>query len=108
VVRSAAAASPARPSIGSAPGTAKGTSTERPVASTSKGAEVKATGNTAGTKINVNTASREELESLLGIGPVKAQAIVEGRPYNNVEEVMKVKGIKEGTFSEIKDRIRVR
>jgi competence protein ComEA len=72
-----------------------------------KGAEQKATSNTAETKINLNTASREELEALPGIGPVKAQAIIDNRPYKSVEDVMKVKGIKEGTFAEIKDRIRV-
>jgi len=72
-----------------------------------KGAEQKATSNTAETKINLNTASREELEALPGIGPVKAQAIIDNRPFKSVEDVMKVKGIKEGTFAEIKDRIRV-
>jgi len=72
-----------------------------------KGAEQKATSNTAETKINLNTASREELEALPGIGPVKAQAIIDNRPYKSTEDVMKVKGIKEGTFAEIKDRIRV-
>jgi len=61
-----------------------------------------------GGKININTASQAELESLLGIGPVKAQAIIEGRPYRSVDEVMNVKGIKEGTYEDIRDRITVR
>jgi competence protein ComEA len=59
-------------------------------------------------KVNINTASQAELESLLGIGPVKAQAIIDGRPYRSVDEVMRVKGIKEGTFEDIRDRITVR
>jgi competence protein ComEA len=60
-----------------------------------------------GQKINLNTASKEDLEKLLDIGPVKAQAIIDGRPYKKIEDVMKVKGIKEGIFGEIKDYITV-
>ena len=66
------------------------------------------TATTAGEKINLNTASREQLESLPGIGPVKAQAIIEARPFNTIEDVMKVKGIKEGVFNEIKDQVTVK
>jgi competence protein ComEA len=72
------------------------------------GADKKAKGQTAEPEVNLNTASKEELESLPGIGPVKAQAIIDNRPYKSVEDVMKVNGIKEGTFAKIKDRITVR
>jgi len=72
------------------------------------GAEKKAKGQTAEKEVNLNTASIEELESLPGIGPVKAQAIIDNRPYKSVDDVMKVKGIKEGTFGKIRDRITVR
>lgn len=60
-----------------------------------------------GQKVNINTASKEQLEALPEIGPVKAQAIIEGRPYKSIEDIMKVKGIKEGTFNKIKDSITV-
>jgi competence protein ComEA len=61
-----------------------------------------------GAKVNLNTASKDQLEALPGIGPVKAQAIIDNRPYNSPEDVMKVKGIKEGTYDQIKDQITVR
>ncbi len=61
-----------------------------------------------GQTININTASEQQLDSLLGIGPVKAAAIIAGRPYAKIADIMKVKGIKEKTFAKIKDFIVVR
>ena len=61
-----------------------------------------------GQTININTASEDQLTRLLGIGPVKAKAIIAARPYSKIEDIMKVKGIKEKTFAKIKDYIVVR
>lgn len=60
-----------------------------------------------GRVVNINTATREELDALPGIGPVKAQAIVDARPFRTKEDVMKVKGIKQGEFSKIRALISV-
>lgn len=59
-------------------------------------------------RINLNTSSLEELEALPEIGPVKAQAIIDARPFKRTDDVMRVKGIKEATFEAIKDLITVR
>ncbi len=61
-----------------------------------------------GAKVNINKASKEELDSLFGIGEVRAQAIIDARPFASVEDIMKVKGIKEFEFNKIKDRITVK
>ncbi len=60
-----------------------------------------------GQKVNINTATKEQIEALPEIGPVKAQAIIDGRPYKKPEDIMKVKGIKEGIFNKVKDFITV-
>ncbi len=61
--------------------------------------------------ININTCSYEDLLSLNGIGPVKAQAIIEYRSANggfsSIEEITNVSGIGEKTFESIRSFITV-
>ncbi|ARJ55705.1 ComEA family DNA-binding protein [Campylobacter cuniculorum] len=60
--------------------------------------------------VNINTASKEELQTLKGIGETKAEAILEYRKdqnFTSIEDIKKVKGIGEKTFEEIKDSISV-
>ena len=59
-------------------------------------------------KININTATMQELYSLKGIGHTKAITIMEYRkkyPFKKIEDVMKVKGIGKKTFENIKSKI---
>jgi competence protein ComEA len=66
----------------------------------------------AGEKININTASAEELDRLPGIGKTKSQAIIDYRgqhgDFKSLEDIQNVKGIKGGEFEKIKDHIKLR
>ncbi len=53
-------------------------------------------------QIDINSASLEELDELSGIGPVYAGRIVENRPFESVEDLVKVSGIGEKTLEKIK------
>ena len=65
----------------------------------------------AGGKININTATAKELDTLPGIGPAYAERIIKYReefgPFKKIEDMKKVRGIGDATFEEIKDLITV-
>ena len=58
-------------------------------------------------KININTASSRELDTLPGIGPVYAQNIIEQRPYSSVDELLIKGALKDGVYQKIKDLVSV-
>lgn len=62
-------------------------------------------------KININSAAQSELETLPGIGPAKASAIIQDREKNgrfaSVEEIIRVTGIGEKTLEAIRDLITI-
>lgn len=64
---------------------------------------------TGGGKVNINTANMQELETLPGIGPSKAGAIVNYRRDNgafaSIEEIKRVSGIGDATYANIKGLI---
>ncbi|MDO5673420.1 MAG: helix-hairpin-helix domain-containing protein [bacterium] len=62
-------------------------------------------------KVNINTATAQELTALPGIGPAKAEAIIQYReangPFKAVDELNKVKGIGDKILGKIKDEITI-
>ena len=56
----------------------------------------------AGRNLDLNTASAEELTALPGIGPALASRILQGRPYQNPNDLLKVKGIGKTTLERLR------
>jgi competence protein ComEA len=65
----------------------------------------------AGSKVNINTATAEELDTLPGVGPSIAQRIIDYRtasgPFQSIEDIKNVGGIGDVTFEKLKDKITV-
>lgn len=63
----------------------------------------------AGAKVNLNTATAEQLDTLPGVGPVTAQAILSWRETNgrfgSVDDLLDVKGIGDATLAELRDLV---
>lgn len=52
--------------------------------------------------ISLNRATEQELQTIPGIGPVKAQSIIASRPFSCIEDLMKVKGIGEKSYLKLR------
>lgn len=65
--------------------------------------------NSSSNLININTATKEDLDTLPGIGPATAQKIIDYRQehgnFSSIEDIKNVKGIGEAKFSKIQDKI---
>ncbi len=71
-----------------------------------------AAGKTESQLVNINTADKETLMSLPGIGAGKAEAVIAyreaGGVFKDIKDIMLVDGIKEGVYAKIKDKICVK
>lgn len=101
--RGAPVAPPFMPSVPRAAPTAP------PTASTPRAAPAPAAAATSpaasGKRTDINTASAEQLDALPGIGPVRSKAIVAGRPYTDLSDLVTKKVLTQGVFDGIKDKV---
>lgn len=55
--------------------------------------------------VSVNSGSQSDLESLSGIGPVTAQKIIAGRPYQTLSELVAKKAMSQSLLDKLKDQL---
>ena len=58
-------------------------------------------------RVSVNSATPAELDTLPGVGPATAAAIVKGRPYNSLEDLLNVKGIGPKTLEKLRPKVKL-
>lgn len=70
-----------------------------------------AAGGAVGVKVNLNTATSDQLDTLPGVGPVTAKSILDWRTKNGhfskVEDLLDVKGIGQATLDDLRDLVTV-
>lgn len=89
-------------SIASLPSLGQTGPTAKPATSSSAPAAGKAT---TAQKLDINTATKDQLQALPGIGSAYSQKIIDGRPYHAKSDLVSRKIIPQATYDGVKDQI---
>jgi competence protein ComEA len=68
-------------------------------------APAQTTGSQSGEKLDINTATKDQLKALPGIGDAYSQKIIDGRPYRAKNQLVQKRIIPQATYDKIKDLI---
>lgn len=55
--------------------------------------------------LDINMATKEQLQALKGVGPVRAEAIIKGRPYKGKDELLQKKILPQNVYDDVKASI---
>jgi DNA uptake protein ComE-like DNA-binding protein len=77
----------------------------QPAVITPAAAQGMAASSAAADKLDLNTATKDQLKALPGIGDVYSQKIIDGRPYRTKLDLLHKKIIPQATYDKIKDQI---
>jgi competence protein ComEA len=98
----AAALAHSAPSVSLDPATTQGKNTK---AKTGKAGTTDPGKTAKGSLLDINSAGKDDLKALPGIGDAYSQKIIDGRPYNRKDDLVRRKIIPQATYDKIKDQI---